>query len=332
MKPSILIINGPGLDDLSDYDGNRYGGLTLTTIREASEALCTELEIRLDFRQTEDQDEMFQWIKQESEEFDGVIINPAGYSRSATVSPRIYRSAIQVIARRKNPVIEIHTNNIYRPGTETTQPLHEPEGNMGFICGFGLDSYLTAIRAVKLRLESRGLRPGPGREMADKVIILNGPNLNLLGRREPDIYGRLTLDELSLRCKSVGLQLGLDVQFRQSNHEGALVDWIQEAIDTVPGLIINAAAYTHTSVAIHDALRAYPGLKIELHISNPQLRETFRHISFVSPVVDGIVVGLGTIGYELVVELMANLLSARNRGPKERGALSSASYSGPVRS
>jgi 3-dehydroquinate dehydratase-2 len=155
LKPSILIINGPGLDDLSDYDGNSYGGLTLSMIRDAANALCEELGIRLDFRQTEDQDKMFQWIARESEQFDGVIINPVGYSRSATVSIGIYRSAIQVIARLKKPVIEVHINNIYRQSAEITQPLHEPEGDMGFICGFGLNSYLAAIRAIKLRLEYR---------------------------------------------------------------------------------------------------------------------------------------------------------------------------------
>jgi len=155
LNPSILIINGPRLDDLSDYDGNSYGGLTLAKIRQACDALCTKLGVRLDFRQTEDQDKMFQWIARESEEFDGVIINPVGYSRAATVSLGIYRSAIQVIARLKKPVIEVHINNIYRQSAEITQPLHEPEGDMGFICGFGLHSYLAAIQAIKSRLDNR---------------------------------------------------------------------------------------------------------------------------------------------------------------------------------
>ncbi len=324
MKPSILIVNGPGQSNLSDHDGNGHGGLTLTVIREASEALSAKLGARLDFRQTENQDEMFQWIARESEEFDGVIINPVRHSRSATELLRSYRSAVQVIAGLKKPVIEVHINNIYRQSADATQPLYAPEGSMGFICGFGLNSYLAAIRAISLRPDSRDQNQVAGPEMPDKVVVLNGPNLNLLGRREPDIYGKLTLDDLSLRCTKVGLQHGLDVKFRQSNHEGALVDWIQEAIDTAPGMIINAAAYTHTSVAIHDALRAYPGLKIEVHISNPRLRETFRHMSFVSPLVDGIVAGLGPNGYELSVELMANLLNARGRAPKERAALSRA--------
>lgn len=156
--------------------------------------------------------------------------------------------------------------------------------------------------------------------MTRKVFVLNGPNLNLLGRREPEIYGRLTLDDLARQCAGAGRQQGLDVEFRQTNHEGQLVDWIQESIDVAKGIIINAAAYTHTSVAIHDALRAYPGLKIELHISNPHLRETFRHISYVSPVVDGIVAGLGVPGYALSVRLMADLLNRAAPDPASRTA------------
>jgi 3-dehydroquinate dehydratase-2 len=106
--------------------------------------------------------------------------------------------------------------------------------------------------------------------------------------------------------------VGLDIDFRQSNHEGELVEWIQGAIDRVDGIVINAAAYTHTSVAIHDALRAYNGYKIELHISNPHLRESFRHISYVSPVVDSISAGFGVRGYELSVEAMAEKLVGSN--------------------
>ncbi len=148
--------------------------------------------------------------------------------------------------------------------------------------------------------------------MAHTVLVLNGPNLNLLGRREPEIYGRLTLAELEKRCRKAGSKSALEVQFRQSNHEGELVGWIQEAIDEVPGIVINAGAYSHTSIAIHDALRAYPGFKIELHISNPHLRESFRHVSYLSPAVDAIVEGLGVIGYELSVQLMAEMLQGTN--------------------
>ncbi len=139
-----------------------------------------------------------------------------------------------------------------------------------------------------------------------KIVVINGPNLNLLGTREPEIYGNDTLETSAERCRQLGKRVGLEVSFLQSNDEGKIVDWIQEAINTTAGLVINAAAYTHTSVAIHDALRAYPGYKVELHISNPHLRESFRHLSYVAPAVDAVVAGLGVRGYEQVIRLLAH--------------------------
>lgn len=142
------------------------------------------------------------------------------------------------------------------------------------------------------------------------VHVINGPNLNLLGTREPGIYGSDTLDEIATRCSTAGERLGLHVTFLQSNHEGQIVDWIQQATGRADVIIINAAALTHTSIAIHDALRNFDGLKIELHISNPHVREWFRHVSYVSTAVDAVVAGLGPDGYELVIgsihELMAS--------------------------
>lgn len=142
-----------------------------------------------------------------------------------------------------------------------------------------------------------------------KIIVINGPNLNLLGTREPEIYGSDSLDDIARRCQELGKQRGMEIEFKQSNHEGTIVDWIQEAISRIDAIIINAGAYTHTSVAIHDALRAYSGYKIELHISNPHLRETFRHISYVSPAADAVVAGLGVDGYELAVDMLPDLLN-----------------------
>lgn len=144
------------------------------------------------------------------------------------------------------------------------------------------------------------------------VFIINGPNLNLLGTREPTIYGHKTLEDVAEECREIGDKSGMKIRFLQSNFEGQLVEWIQEAIGTADAIVINAAAYTHTSVAIHDALKSYHGLKIELHISHPHLRESFRHTSYVSPVVDATVAGLGTDGYCHVVEMLPDLL-ARNQ-------------------
>lgn len=142
-----------------------------------------------------------------------------------------------------------------------------------------------------------------------KVYVINGPNLNLLGTREPEIYGYDTLADIEQRCQALGREHGLEVEFLQSNHEGSIVDYIQQAIGNVTAIVINAGAYTHTSVAIHDALRAYQGYKIELHISNPHLREAFRHLSYISPASDAVVAGLGVSGYELAIEMLPEILA-----------------------
>ena len=141
-----------------------------------------------------------------------------------------------------------------------------------------------------------------------KVVVINGPNLNLLGTREPSIYGYDTLDDIAAKCSKLGADRNLEVTFKQSNYEGQIVDWIQEAINSMDVLVINAGAYTHTSIAIHDALRAFSGKKIELHISNPHLREVFRHTSYISPVVDGVVAGLGVGAYEEVIEMISEFI------------------------
>jgi len=154
MKPTLLILNGPGLADLSAYSGHWYGDFTLDDIRTACQAACDELGFDLDFRQTDNQDEMFRWIAKDSEAFDGVIINPVGHSREMMMRFELYRSAIQVIATLKKPVIEVHITNIYREIKDVTQPLHEPEGDMGFICGFGKLSYVMAVRTIARRLKA----------------------------------------------------------------------------------------------------------------------------------------------------------------------------------
>jgi len=145
------------------------------------------------------------------------------------------------------------------------------------------------------------------------VFVLNGPNLNLLGLREPETYGRETLDDISRRCAQTGSKLGLGVEFRQTNVEGELVGWIQEARTEACGVIINAAAYTHTSVAIHDALRACGLPVIEVHLSNVYKREPFRHKSFVSAVANGVICGFGSHGYELALDALARLVNPANK-------------------
>ena len=140
------------------------------------------------------------------------------------------------------------------------------------------------------------------------IYVINGPNINLLGTREPEIYGRDTLEGIAIDCQEKASKDGHIVKFMQSNYEGEIVEWIQDAImQKVDAIVINAAAYTHTSIAIHDALKSYSGYKVELHISNPHLRESFRHVSFISPAVDAFIAGLGAEGYGHVVDLLSEL-------------------------
>ena len=144
--------------------------------------------------------------------------------------------------------------------------------------------------------------------MAHSILILNGPNLNLLGTREPETYGRESLSDIEARCRKAADSLSITVDFRQSNHEGELVDWIQQAPGTHAGIIINAGGFTHTSVAIMDALLAINVPIIELHLSNIYRREEFRHHSYVSRVARGVICGLGSHGYELALQGMKNIV------------------------
>ncbi len=140
------------------------------------------------------------------------------------------------------------------------------------------------------------------------VLILNGPNLNLLGQRQPEVYGRETLADVIAACTSLGRDLGLEVVAQQSNHEGALVDHVHAARDGAAGIIINPGAYSHTSIAILDALNAFDGPVLEVHISNIHKRETFRHHSYVSARAEGVIAGFGTEGYLLALRRMATLV------------------------
>lgn len=143
--------------------------------------------------------------------------------------------------------------------------------------------------------------------MCKPIFIVNGPNLNLLGAREPEIYGARSLADIERDCRAVAAGLGFEIEFRQSNAEGALVDWVQEAGRAARALILNAAAYTHTSIALHDALKAIDILKIEVHLSNPARRETFRHVSYVGSASDASICGLGPAGYLAALEAVKRL-------------------------
>ena len=160
--------------------------------------------------------------------------------------------------------------------------------------------------------------PLQGRELLQPkatmlIFVLNGPNLNLLGKREPHVYGSATLVDIEASVAGRAAALGLKADCRQSNHEGVLIDWIHEAREKAAGLIINPGAYTHTSVAIHDALKALSCPVIEVHLSNIHAREAFRRHSFISPAATGVICGLGAQGYLAALDALKGLL---DKGPK----------------
>lgn len=144
--------------------------------------------------------------------------------------------------------------------------------------------------------------------MTKKIAVLNGPNLNLLGTREPDTYGTTSLEEINTLVIERARQQGMEIEFRQSNIEGELVDWVQSADKDCVGIILNAAAYTHTSIALHDAVAAIDTPVIEVHLSNVFAREEYRHHSYISDVAAGVICGFGATGYMLAVDAIASML------------------------
>ena len=144
--------------------------------------------------------------------------------------------------------------------------------------------------------------------MSKRIYLLNGPSINLLGQRQTKIYGYETLDDVIHNCEKIAASYGMTIQFFQSNSEGHLVDWVHEARQKADAIIINAGAYSHTSIALLDALNTFEGMVIEVHISNIHKREEFRHHSFISLRADGVIVGLGTQGYGLAIEAIQKLL------------------------
>ena len=137
--------------------------------------------------------------------------------------------------------------------------------------------------------------------MANKILLLNGPNLNMLGKRDPHVYGDITLNNVEAACKKIAKQNGLELETKQTNYEGQLVELIHTANETSDAIIINPGAYSHTSIAIFDALEMFHGPIIEVHISNIHKRESFRHFSYVSQRADSVIVGCGVQGYELAI-------------------------------
>lgn len=177
------------------------------------------------------------------------------------------------------------------------------------------------MRAVTVREGEGGLG---GRDQK-LVVVLSGPNLDLLGEREPEIYGRETLADHVATAVEEASRLGLVVEHHQTNHEGEMVELVHEARGRAAAIVVNAGALTHYSWSLHDALAAFEGVVVELHLSNPQAREPWRHTSVVAPVASGSVCGFGGLGYKLAIAAVAELVSARRSGVPSAGAVPAAS-------
>ncbi len=188
-----------------------------------------------------------------------------------------------------------------------------PRGNLNKqVCTKDLFAAIKALGISGASFDYGGASGQKGNEarMTPTVLIMNGPNLNMLGTRQPDIYGRDTLVDVIDACRGLGTELGLKVEDFQSNHEGALIDRIHAAQGNTQGIIINAGAYSHTSIAILDALNIFEGQVIEVHISNIHQREPFRHHTYISQRADGIIIGMGIAGYTLALRRLASLVGS----------------------
>src|SRR5258708_5219511 len=177
-----------------------------------------------------------------------------------------------------------------------------------YLSRLGMDTESRARDHLRGAPECRKSRIIGEQFMSRLVYVINGPNLNLVGKRQPDIYGHETLADVEKECRALAKELKLEIKFCQSNREYEIIDWIHEARETAAGIVINPAAFTHTSVAILDALNAFDAPVIEIHISNVHKREPFRHHSLVSGRADGVIAGFGTQGYLLALRRLAHLI------------------------
>jgi 3-dehydroquinate dehydratase-2 len=176
----------------------------------------------------------------------------------------------------------------------------------------GASPAYSSVAAASIAAGGRAVdRSGRSDSVSKLVFVLNGPNLNLLGKRQPEIYGRETLADVEASCRAAAAGAGLEMRFHQSNREYEIIDWIHEAREIASGVVINPAAFTHTSVAILDALNAFEGPVIEVHLSNVHKREPFRHHSYVSLRADGVIAGLGVQGYALALQRVASLIAEK---------------------
>lgn len=304
---SILVLNGPNLNFLGRREPALYGSVTLAQVHEALDRAAGRRGTTIDFRQSNSEGVLIDAVQEAMTEFDAVIINPGGLTHTSVA----LRDALAMLPV---PVIEVHITNVhareefrhhsYVSGVATTVIVGA--GTNGYL--LALDQVLTLLgtdRATQEATSAQTERP-TGRKRS--ALILNGPNLNFLGARQPEIYGHATLRDIEQQATTVAERLGLVVDFRQSNSEGAIIDAAQEAMSDFDAVVINPAGLTFTSVALRDSLAMLSVPVIELHLTNIMAREEYLHHSFISPIASAVIMGAGVHGYALALQQVSQLV------------------------
>ena len=299
-KPRVLVLNGPNLNLLGRREPEIYGSVTLAQVSQSLSQTGERWGVAVDFRQSNSEAMLIDAAQEAIPDFDAVIINAGGLSHTSV-------SLRDALAMLSVPVVEVHITNIHaREEFRHHSYISEVAGAV--IVGAGTNGYLLALEHVATLVGSAPLHEPAvttGAPIAS-ALMLSGPNLNLLGSREPAIYGHVTLAQIRDRVTADAVRLGVTVDFRQSNSEGTLIDAVQQAMNAFDAVIINPAGLSFASVSLRDALAMLPVPVTEVHISNIMARPAeYLHHSLISAVATTVIMGAGAHGYELALHQLA---------------------------
>ncbi|WP_327063329.1 type II 3-dehydroquinate dehydratase [Leifsonia sp. Root112D2] len=310
-RPRVLVLNGPNLNFLGRREPALYGSVTLDAVTESLAGLAAGRGVSLDCRQSNSEAVLIDAAQEAMSDFDAVIINAGGLSHSSVA----LRDALAMLPV---PVVEVHVTNIHAR-EEFRHHSFISDVAAAVIVGAGTNGYLLALEHVLSLLPAAQPAAHPGTDAGAaggsqaSALVLSGPNLNFLGRREPGLYGDVTLDQIGERVATEATRLGMTADFRQSNSESELVDAAQEAMSAFDAVIINPAGLSFTSIPLRDALAMLPVPVIEVHITNIMARPAeYLHHSHISPIATAVIMGAGAHGYELALQQAAHLAAEKH--------------------
>jgi 3-dehydroquinate dehydratase-2 len=306
-KPRVLVLNGPNLNLLGRREPEIYGSVTLAQVSQSLSQTGEGWGVAVDFRQSNSEAVLIDAAQEAMSDFDAVIINAGGLSHTSV-------SLRDALAMLSVPVVEVHITNIHAR-EEFRHHSYISEVARAVIVGAGTNGYLLALEHAATLIGAAPLHEpavATGAPIAS-ALMLSGPNLNLLGSREPAIYGHVTLAQIRDRVTADAVRLGVTVDFRQSNSESALIDAVQQAMNAFDAVIINPAGLSFTSVSLRDALAMLPVRVTEVHISNIMARPAeYLHHSLISAVATTVIMGAGAHGYELALRQLAHAAAERH--------------------